>query len=213
MIVTGSGWPARASPPKGAQRKGKIMSDLKNTVALAATVGEQMGNAIVAMDKAFAKALESAQEAGFDPSVIADGEGKKAFEQGVMIGWQGPEFTAEYERLNGAQPIKGRKWSKGRWVESVKTKRQWQTQFRGKVDTARRQIADWFADPEGTRASAGEKATLLESMTARVKKDHATLCGVIDGTATTPFWKNFEGDVTDARKALADALKALQALQ
>ena len=191
------------------------MSDLKNTVALAATVGEQMGNAIVAMDKAFIKALESAQDAGFDPSVIADGEGKKAFEEGVMIGWQGPEFTAAFARLNGAQPIKGRKWSKGRWVESVKTKRQWQEQFRGKVKTARKQIADWFADPEGTSAGTADsdKATLLESMTARVKKDHETLCDVINGTSKLTFWKNFEGDVGPARKALADALKALEALK
>ena len=191
------------------------MTDLKNTVALAATVGEQMGNAIVAMDKAFIKALESAQDAGFDPSMIATKEGKDAFRDGVIIGWQGQEFLAAYNSLNGAQPIKGRKWSKGRWVESVKTKRQWQTQLTKKVQIARDQVMAWFADPEGTSAGTADsdKATLLESMTARVKKDHETLCDVINGTSKLAFWKNFEGDVGPARKALADALKALQALQ
>lgn len=194
------------------------MSDLKNSTGLITSIGERFGNAVDSADQGFASALEFAVESGFTPDMIADGDGKAAFERGVMIGWQNEAFTVEYFKFNGDQPIAGTKWHKGRKVKSVKTKRQWQTQFRKKVGIAIGYVYAWYDVDTGTGTgtdgnASSDKATLLESMTARVKKDHDTLSDVINGTSKHAFWKNFEGDVGPARKALADALKALESLK
>lgn len=62
-------------------------------------------------------------------------------------------------------------------------------------------------------APKGAKRSEFETMLDRLTKDRDTLAATIDGTSKSAFWKEFTGDVSDARKALADAVKALEALK
>ena len=198
------------------------MSDLKNSVALVASVGEQMGAALAESDKVFAPALQHAAEAGFDLSMIKSEEGQAALQKGMIIGWQSAEFFAEYERVNGKAPIKGRVFDARtrRWNTVEKPKRAWQTQVPGKMRTIRGYLEAAFA-PEsegaakgtGAGAGGGQKADPLTAMHGRLERDWNTLADVRAGKAKAPYWRAFEGDVTEAYKALDVALKALEELK
>lgn len=223
LIVTGPDWPVRVPPQKlGLNEREDVMSDLKNSVALVASVGEHMGAALAESDKAFAPALQHAAEAGFDLSMIATEEGHAALQKGVIIGWQNADFFAEYQRVKGDVPIKGRVFDARtrRWNTVEKPKRAWQTQVPGKMRTVRGYLEAAFGsedakDAKGAKGARapGWKADPLTAMCERVQKDMNTLVSAGTGTAKSAFWKNFVGDTNEARRALANALKALEALK
>jgi len=186
------------------------MSDLKNTTAIKDALRE-CAKAVKAHDGRMAKLVTPLVQADVTE---ADLKPKGLFYEdlldGVAVAYLTKPEYGVWSDTSLAVSVKGVKTERGKLQERVSSNVQ---KVRNNILKACGAESAGNGSGNGNGNGGGNKATLLESMTARVKKDHETLCDVINGTSKLAFWKNFEGDVGPARKALADALKALQALQ
>ena len=178
------------------------MSDLKNTTAIA-TAFRDIAKAIKAHDSRMASLVAPLVQVGVDPAKDLKPEGAwfDDFKRGVAEAY----FTEKQVDAIFDTSLTGKA------QVGSKVKRDLVTALSSHVSKVRTAIISEMGATGG--GAGGTKATLLESMTGRIRKDHDTLSDVINGTSKLAFWKNFEGDVGPARKALADALKALEALK
>jgi len=179
------------------------MSDLKNSTAIAKTFAD-IAKAVKAHDTRMTTLVAPLVKAGIDPNVALKPEGAwyDEFRGAVAAAYlTGPQYAIVLDpNVSGRAKV-------GKLTKADLTKR-----LSSSVSKVRAAVIKAMgATAQG--GNAGEKADPLTSMIARVKKDRDTLASAIDGTSKAAFWSSFTGDVTEARKALDAALKALEALK
>lgn len=180
------------------------MSDLKNSNAIAATFAD-IAKAVKAHDTRMAKLVAPLVKAGIDPVAALKPEGAwyDDFRAAVAAA-----YLTEAQAAAVLDPSISGKATVGKMTKADLTKR-----LSSSVSKVRNAVIKAMGASAAGDAPKGSKRSEFDTMMDRIKKDRDTLASAIDGTSKSAFWKDFSGDVSEARKALDAALKALQALK
>jgi hypothetical protein len=183
------------------------MSDLKNSSAIKTALRE-CAKAVKAHDGRMAKLVTPLVQADVTESDLKPkGLFYEDLVDGVAIAYLTAEEYEVWSDTSLAVSVKRVKTERGKLQERVSSN----------VTKVRNNIlkACGVENAKGTSKGARgpNKVTPLEAMIGRAERDRDNLRRVVEGTNENPFWKSFEADVTDARRALDMAVKALRALK
>ena len=176
----------------------------KNSAAIA-DIFADIAKAVKSHDTRMATLVAPLVKAGIDPTkaLKPEGEWYDDFRGAVAAAYlTGPQAAAVLDSsVSGKAKV-------GKLTKADLTKR-----LSSSVSKVRAAVIKAMGASAAGDAPKGSKRSEFETMYDRIKKDRDTLASAIDGTSKSAFWKEFTGDVTDARKALDAALKALDALK
>jgi hypothetical protein len=180
------------------------MSDLNNSTAIVATFAD-IAKAVKAHDSRMATLVTPLVQAGVDPVVALKPEG--AWYDDFRAGVAAAYLTAAQAAAVMDPAVSG-KAKVGKLTKADLTKR-----LSSSVSKVRAAVIKAMGATTQGDAPKGAKRSEFETMLDRIVKDRDTLVAAQNGTSKSKFWSDFTGDVTDARRALDMAVKALEALQ
>lgn len=201
--------PAGLPAQKWAQQKEDVMSDLKNTTAIKSALRD-CAKAVKAHDGRMAQLVVPLVQADVtETDLKPKGLFYEDLVDGVAIAYLTEKEYGVWSDTSLSISVKGVKTERGKLQERVSSN----------VQKVRNNILKACGAEDAAKGAAkvargpGWKADPLTAMCERVQKDLNTLVSAGTGTAKSAFWKNFVGDTNEARRALANALKALEALK
>ena len=188
------------------------MANTSNTFEVqVASLAEAFNVAADSAAAAWDAPIAAAEKMGLKPAhVKAGGKAAKPFVTGVLIAWQGPEFAAEFARVNGGIEIQGRVVKRGKAVTVTKDKAAWQRALSARVARIRDAWEaalndDFAANGSGSKDAKGP----LEAMLERITRDAERLESIVNGTAKGALAK-VDGDVAPVAKGLRGVAAALR---